>query len=156
MSIRLTDRSFQCPIGIAENMLVEVDAVIRVKQKRLNLGVGFERMIFSIDSLMKHSYSNDDTCFSIDVIDEISEKYFVALLDEGSKILYSVEGTLLEDQIFSEFDEFIAMTIKENSKSDSDKEEIPFKKSPLISTIKSRNPLMNLQWILNSNLFLIA
>ncbi|GJS76840.1 hypothetical protein Tco_0726721 [Tanacetum coccineum] len=77
---------------------------------------------------MKHSYSNDDTCFSIDVIDEISEKYFVALLDEGSKILYSVEGTLLEDQIFAEFDEFIAMTIKENSKSDSDKEEIPFKK----------------------------
>ncbi|GKB47682.1 reverse transcriptase domain-containing protein, partial [Tanacetum coccineum] len=100
--IPLADRSFQYPIGIAENMLVEVgkftfladfvilkmeedskvslilgrpflhsiDAVIRVKQKQLNLGVGTERMVFNIDSAMKHSYSNDDTCFSIDVIDE--------------------------------------------------------------------------------------
>ncbi|GKA67705.1 hypothetical protein Tco_0767622 [Tanacetum coccineum] len=31
---------------------------------------------------MKHSYSNDDTCFSIDVIDEILEEDFDALLDE--------------------------------------------------------------------------
>nr|GEV26766.1 reverse transcriptase domain-containing protein [Tanacetum cinerariifolium] len=37
-------------------------------------------------SVMKHSYSNDDTCFSIDVIDEILEEYFDALLDERSKI----------------------------------------------------------------------
>ncbi|GJY32699.1 reverse transcriptase domain-containing protein [Tanacetum coccineum] len=74
MSVRLIDRSFQYPIGIAENMLVEVskftfpvdfvilkmeednkvplilgrpflhiaDAVICVKQKQLNLGVGSE------------------------------------------------------------------------------------------------------------------
>ncbi|GJT92517.1 reverse transcriptase domain-containing protein [Tanacetum coccineum] len=74
MSVILTDRSFQHPIGIAENMLVEVgkiiflvdfvilemeednkvplilrrpflhtaDAVIQVKQKQLNLGVGNE------------------------------------------------------------------------------------------------------------------
>nr|GEW31526.1 reverse transcriptase domain-containing protein [Tanacetum cinerariifolium] len=77
MSVRLADRSFQYPIGIAENMLVEVgkftflvdfvilemeddskvplilgrpflhtaNAVIRVKHKQLNLGVGTERMI---------------------------------------------------------------------------------------------------------------
>ncbi|GJZ88200.1 hypothetical protein Tco_0659982 [Tanacetum coccineum] len=76
-------------------------SVIRVKQKQLNLGVGTKRMIFNIDSAMKHSYSNDDTCFSIDVIDEILEEYFDALLDEGSKILYSIEGTLLEEEIFS-------------------------------------------------------
>ncbi|GJS08848.1 reverse transcriptase domain-containing protein [Tanacetum coccineum] len=63
MSVRLADRSFQYHVGIAENMLVDV--VIRVKQKQLNLGVGTERMIFKIDSAMKHSYSNDDTCFSI-------------------------------------------------------------------------------------------
>ncbi|GKE54192.1 reverse transcriptase domain-containing protein, partial [Tanacetum coccineum] len=34
-----------------------VDAVIRVKQKQLNLGVGTKRMIFNIDSAIKHSYS---------------------------------------------------------------------------------------------------
>nr|GEX53797.1 reverse transcriptase domain-containing protein [Tanacetum cinerariifolium] len=61
------------------------DAVIRVKRKQLNLGVGTERMIFNIDSAIKHSYSNDDTCSSIDVIDEILEEDFNALLDEESK-----------------------------------------------------------------------
>ncbi|GJV27122.1 reverse transcriptase domain-containing protein [Tanacetum coccineum] len=85
MSVRLTDRSFQYPVGIAKNMLVKVgkftfptdfiileieedrkvplilgrpflhtaDAVIRVKQKQLNLGVGTEQMIFNIDSAIK-------------------------------------------------------------------------------------------------------
>ncbi|GKA52208.1 hypothetical protein Tco_0745404 [Tanacetum coccineum] len=56
----------------------------RIKQKQLNLGVRTERMIFNIDSAMKHSYSNDDTCFSIDVIDEILEEDFDALLNEGT------------------------------------------------------------------------
>ncbi|GKE40458.1 hypothetical protein Tco_1463863 [Tanacetum coccineum] len=104
---------------------------------------------------MKHSYSNDDTCFSIDVIDEILEEDFDALLDEGSKILYSIEGTPLEDKIFANFDEFIAMNIKENFESESD-EEITLKKSALILIIKSRNLLMNLLRILNSNRFLIT
>ncbi|GJW11495.1 hypothetical protein Tco_1577322 [Tanacetum coccineum] len=86
-----------------------------------------EQMTFFIDSMMKHSYSNDDTCFSIDVIDEILEEDFDDLLDDGSKILYSIEGTPLEDTIFSEFDESIAMNIKENTKSEFD-EDIPFEK----------------------------
>ncbi|GJX56848.1 reverse transcriptase domain-containing protein [Tanacetum coccineum] len=160
MSVRLADRSFQHPIRIAKNMLVEVgkftflvdfvileieedskvplilgrpflhitDAVIIVKQKQLNLGVGTERMTFSIDSTMKHSYSNDDTYFSIDVIDEILEEYFDALLDEGSIILHSIKGTILEEKLFAEFDKFMAMTADENSKSESDTEEPPFEK----------------------------
>ncbi|GJT22280.1 hypothetical protein Tco_0892217 [Tanacetum coccineum] len=118
MSVRLTDRSFQCLVGIAENMLVEV--VIRVKQKQLNLGVGTEQMIFNIDSAMKYSYSNDDTCFSIDVIDEILEEDFDALLDKESKIPHSIKGTLLEEEIFFEFDKFMAMTADENFESESD------------------------------------
>ncbi|GJR52200.1 reverse transcriptase domain-containing protein [Tanacetum coccineum] len=155
MSVRLADRSFQRPIGIAKNMLVEVgkftflvdfvilkmeednkvslilgrpflyivDAVIRVKQKQLNLGVETERITFSIDFAMKHSYSNDDTCFSIDVIDEILEEDFDALLDEGSKILHAIEGTILEEKLFAKFDEFMAMTADENSESKSNTEE---------------------------------
>ncbi|GJV31524.1 reverse transcriptase domain-containing protein [Tanacetum coccineum] len=173
MSVRLADRSFQYPVGIAENMLVEVgkftfpadfvilemkedskvplilgrpflhtaDAVIRVKQKQLNLGVGTERMIFNIDSAMKHSYSNDDTCFSIDVIDEILEEDFDALLNEGSKILHSIEGTLLEEEIFAEFDEFMAMTADENSDSESDTEDPPFKKITINTDYKIKTSL---------------
>ncbi|GKA01238.1 ribonuclease H-like domain-containing protein [Tanacetum coccineum] len=105
------------PLVLGRPFLHTADAVIRVKQKQLNLRVGSERMVFSIDSAMKHSYSNDDTCFSIDVIDEILEEDFDALLDEGSKILYSIEGTPLEDKIFVEFNEFIAINIDENTES---------------------------------------
>ncbi|GKC48380.1 hypothetical protein Tco_1066102 [Tanacetum coccineum] len=109
MSVRLADRSFQYPVGIFENMLVEVgkftfpaDFVIlemeEDSKKQLNHGVRTERMIFNIDYAMKHSYSNDDTCFSID---EILEEDFDALQDEGRKILHSIEGTLLQEEIFS-------------------------------------------------------
>ncbi|GKE98803.1 reverse transcriptase domain-containing protein, partial [Tanacetum coccineum] len=173
MSVRLADRSFQYPVGIAENMLVEVgkftfpvdfvilemeedskvplilgrpflhtaDAVIQVKQRQLNLGVGTERIIFNIDSAMKHSYLNDDTCFSIDVIDEILEEDFDACLDEGSKILYSIEGTLLEEEIFAEFDEFMAMTTDENFNSESDIEYAPFEKITINTNYKIKTSI---------------
>ncbi|GJZ34552.1 reverse transcriptase domain-containing protein [Tanacetum coccineum] len=173
ISIRLADRSFQYPVGIAENMLVKVgkftfpadfiilkieedskvslilgrpflhtaDAVIRVKQKQLNLGVGTERMIFNIESTMKHSYSNDDTCFSIDIIDEILEEDFDALLDEGSKIIHSIEGTLLEEEIFAEFDEFMAMNADEKSDSESDTEDPSFKKITINTDYKIKTSL---------------
>nr|GEV01043.1 reverse transcriptase domain-containing protein [Tanacetum cinerariifolium] len=168
MSVRLANKSFQYPVGIAENMLVEVgkftfpvdfiilkmkedskvplilgrpflhttDAVIRVKQTQLNLGVGTERMIFNIDSAMEHSYSNDDTCFSIDVIDEILEEDFDALLEEGSKILHSIKGTLLEEEILAEFDELLAMTADENSDSESNTEEPTFEKITINTNYK--------------------
>nr|GEU54053.1 reverse transcriptase domain-containing protein [Tanacetum cinerariifolium] len=173
MSVRLVDRSFQYPVGIAKNMLVEVgkftfladfvilkmekdskvslilgrpflhtaDVVIRVKQKQLNLGVGTERMIFNIDSAIKHSYSNNDTCFSIDVIDEILEEDFDALLDEGSKILHSIEGTILEEEIFSEFDKFIAMTANENYDSEYGEEEPKFEKITINTDYKIKTSL---------------
>ncbi|GJU12716.1 hypothetical protein Tco_1135112 [Tanacetum coccineum] len=44
--------------------------------------------------------------FSQQSIDEILEEDFDALLDEGSEILYSIEGTILEEKLFAEFDEF--------------------------------------------------
>ncbi|GJW26931.1 reverse transcriptase domain-containing protein [Tanacetum coccineum] len=129
------------PIILRRPFLHTADAVIRVKQKQLNLRVGTERMIFNIDSTMKHSYSNDDTCFSIDVIDEILEEDFDALLDEGSKILHSIEGTLLEEEIFAEFDEFMAMTADENSDSESDTEEPPFEKITINTDYKIKTSL---------------
>ncbi|GJU11951.1 hypothetical protein Tco_1134347 [Tanacetum coccineum] len=98
-------------------------------------------MTFHMDSAMKHSYSNDDTCFSIDVIDEILKEDFDALLHEGSKILYSIEGTILEDKLFAEFDEFMAMTAEENSKSESDTKEPPFKKITFSTDYKIKTSL---------------
>ncbi|GJY41861.1 reverse transcriptase domain-containing protein [Tanacetum coccineum] len=66
---------------------------------------------------------------SIDVIDEILEEDFDALLDEGSKILYSIEGTILEEDFFSKFDKFIAMVSNENYDSESDEEELKFERN---------------------------
>ncbi|GJT91083.1 hypothetical protein Tco_1079928 [Tanacetum coccineum] len=90
---------------------------------------------------MKHSYSNDDTCFSIDVIDEILEEDFDALLDEGSIILHSIKGTPLEEEIFAEFDEFMAMTADENSDSKSNTEEPPFEKIHINTDYKIKTSL---------------
>ncbi|GJX75049.1 reverse transcriptase domain-containing protein [Tanacetum coccineum] len=90
---------------------------------------------------MKHSYSNDDTCFSIDVIDEILEEDFDALLDEGSEILHSIEGTILEEKLFAEFDEFMAMNIEENYESESKTKEPPFKKITFNTDYKIKTSL---------------
>nr|GEX66332.1 reverse transcriptase domain-containing protein [Tanacetum cinerariifolium] len=88
-------------------------------------------MIFNINSAMKHSYSNDDTCFNIDVIDEILVEDLDALLDEESKILHSIVGTILEEKLFAKFDEFMAMTA----------EEPPFKKVTFDTDYKIKTSL---------------
>ncbi|GJY46827.1 reverse transcriptase domain-containing protein [Tanacetum coccineum] len=135
------EKDSKVPLILGRPFLHTADAVIRVKQKQLNLGVGTARMIFNIESAMKHSYSKNDTCFSIDVIDEILEEDFDALLDEGSKILHSIKGTLFGEEIFSEFDEFMAMTADENSKSESDTEEPPFEKITINTNYKIKTSL---------------
>ncbi|GJY62671.1 reverse transcriptase domain-containing protein [Tanacetum coccineum] len=101
---KMSKKTAKFPLILGQPFLHTTDAIIRVKQKQFNLRVGSKRMIFNIDSAIKHSYSNDDICFSIDIIDEILEEDFNALLDKGSKILHSIKGTLLEEEIFSEFD----------------------------------------------------
>nr|GFB93054.1 reverse transcriptase domain-containing protein [Tanacetum cinerariifolium] len=77
-------------------------------------------------------------------IDEILEEDFDALLGEGSKILHSIEGTLLEEEIFSEFNEFIAMTADENSESEFDIEEPPFEKITINNDYKIKTSLEEL------------
>nr|GEX33780.1 reverse transcriptase domain-containing protein [Tanacetum cinerariifolium] len=129
------------PLILGRPFLHTADEIIQVKQKQLNLEVGTERMIFNIDSAMRHSYSNNDTCFSIDVIDEILEEDFNALLDEGIKILHYIEGTPLEEEIFAEFDEFMAMTVDENSDYESNTEEPPFEKITINTNYKIKTSL---------------
>nr|GEZ40647.1 reverse transcriptase domain-containing protein [Tanacetum cinerariifolium] len=72
------------PVILRRPFLHVADAVVQVKQKQINLRVGTERMIFNINYTMKYSYSNDDSCFSIDVINKILEEDFDALLDEDN------------------------------------------------------------------------
>ncbi|GJY84788.1 reverse transcriptase domain-containing protein [Tanacetum coccineum] len=76
-----------------------------------------------------------------DVINEILEEDFDALLDKGSKILHFIEGTILEENFFAEFDEFMAMTTDENSESESETEEPPFKKITFNTDYKIKTSL---------------
>ncbi|GJV75375.1 reverse transcriptase domain-containing protein [Tanacetum coccineum] len=146
MSERLADRSFQHPIGIAENMLVEVgkftfpvDFVILKMEEDgkvpLILGRPF---LHTADTVIQVKQKQ----LNLGV-----EKDFDALLDEGSKILHSIERTILEEKLFAEFDEFLAMTVDENSNSNI--EEPPFEKITFNTDYKPRHLLKNHLYILN-------
>ncbi|GKD43625.1 reverse transcriptase domain-containing protein [Tanacetum coccineum] len=119
MSVRLADRSFQYPIGIAENMLVEVG--------KFTFSVDFVILEMEEDNIVALILGRP-FLHTADAVIRILKDDSDALLDEGSDILYSIEGTILEEKLFVEFDEFMAMTVEENSKSDSDKEEPTFEK----------------------------
>nr|GEV10332.1 hypothetical protein [Tanacetum cinerariifolium] len=123
-----SERSFQYPVGIAENMLDEVG-----------------KFTFPTDFVILEM----EEVASIDVIDEILEEDFNALLDEGSKILHSIEGSLPEEEIFAKFDEFMAMTADENSDSESHTEEPTFEKITINTNYKIKTsleePPMNLE-----------
>nr|GEX60637.1 reverse transcriptase domain-containing protein [Tanacetum cinerariifolium] len=121
------NKAFSC------NALANLGASINLMRVRT------ERMIFNIDSAMKHFDLNDDTCFSIDVIKKILEEDFDALLGEGSEILHSIEGTIREEKLFVEFNEFVAMAIDENFKFDT--KEPPFEKITFNTDYKIKTSL---------------
>nr|GEV95585.1 reverse transcriptase domain-containing protein [Tanacetum cinerariifolium] len=109
MSVRLNDRSFQYPVGIAENMLVKV---------------------------VKFTFPADFVILKME-----EDKDFDALLNEGSEIFNSIEGTILEEKLFAEFDEFIETTADENSAFESDSEEPPFEKITFNTDYKIKTSL---------------
>nr|GEV24530.1 reverse transcriptase domain-containing protein [Tanacetum cinerariifolium] len=84
---------------------------------------------------------NPDGVTSIDVINEILREDLDALLVEGSKILHSIEGTILKEEIFFEFYKFISMTANENYGSEFDIEEPPFKKITINTDYKMKTSL---------------
>ncbi|GJR35894.1 reverse transcriptase domain-containing protein [Tanacetum coccineum] len=57
------------------------------------------------------------------------------------EILHSIEGTILEEKLFAEFDEFMSMNIEENSDSESDTEEPPFEKITFNTDYKIKTSL---------------
>nr|GEX28627.1 reverse transcriptase domain-containing protein [Tanacetum cinerariifolium] len=141
MSIRLANHTYQYPMGVAENMLVQVekfiypvdfiilqmeeddkvtlilgrpflyivDAIFRVKNKELNLGIGDDRFTFLIDKAMRYSHSNDDTCFRMDVIDEVIEEELDALLNDSKPFLKTSEK--INETILDK--EFMAVDVEE-------------------------------------------
>nr|GEU66595.1 reverse transcriptase domain-containing protein [Tanacetum cinerariifolium]GEV81830.1 reverse transcriptase domain-containing protein [Tanacetum cinerariifolium] len=65
---------------------------------------------------------------------------FMQTFYEGSKILHSIKEILLEEEIFYEFDEFMAMIADE--KSESDTKEPPFMKITITTDYKIKTSLV--------------
>ncbi|GJR96611.1 hypothetical protein Tco_0268785 [Tanacetum coccineum] len=82
-------------MGVTENMLVQVgkfvfpiDFVILQMEEddRVPLVLG-RPFLYTVDDIIRHSYLNDDTCFRMDVINEVNEDELDALLDDSKPFL---------------------------------------------------------------------
>nr|GEW31738.1 reverse transcriptase domain-containing protein [Tanacetum cinerariifolium] len=104
MILGLADRSFQYLVAIAKNTLVEVG-----------------KFTFSVDFVILEMEEDSK-------VPLILRRPFLHTVDAVIKTLYFIKRTILEEKLFAEFDEFMAMTGEENSDSESDTEEPPFKK----------------------------
>ncbi|GJT85931.1 hypothetical protein Tco_1067648 [Tanacetum coccineum] len=111
------------PLILGRPFLHTADAIIRVKNKELILGIGEDRATFHIDKAMQHSYVNDNTCFRIDVIDDITEDELDALLDDSKPFLNTSEK-ISETSLDKEFDEFTSKNVQEDEIKDN-LEELP-------------------------------
>nr|GEU61343.1 reverse transcriptase domain-containing protein [Tanacetum cinerariifolium] len=109
------------PLILGRPFLHIVDAIIRVKNKELNLGVGEDRATFHIDKAMQHSYVNEDTCFCMDIINDITEDELDALLDYFKPFLNTSEK-ISKTSLDKEFDEFMSENVQEDKVKDDFKE----------------------------------
>nr|GEW55492.1 reverse transcriptase domain-containing protein [Tanacetum cinerariifolium] len=130
MIIRLENHTYQYPIGVAENMLVQVGKFVFPVD--FVILIGEDRATFHIDKAMQHSYVNDDTCFRMDVIYEITEDELDALLDD-SKPFLNTSKKISETPLDKEFDEFMSGNVQENEVKD-DFEELQLKDELRIRT----------------------
>ncbi|GKC91836.1 hypothetical protein Tco_1152485 [Tanacetum coccineum] len=100
------------PLILGRPFLHTTDAIIQVKNKELDLGVGDDRITFLIDKAMRNSHSNDDTCFRMDVIEEVIEEELDVLLDD-SKPFSTTSEKINESSLDNESKKFMAIKIEE-------------------------------------------
>nr|GEY44691.1 reverse transcriptase domain-containing protein [Tanacetum cinerariifolium] len=111
------------PLILGRPFLYIVDAIIRVKNKELNLGFRKDRETFHINKAMQHYHMNNDTCFRMDGIDDITEDELYALLDNSKPFLNTSEK-ISETSLNKEFDEYMSENVQEDEVKD-DFEELP-------------------------------
>ncbi|GJX55170.1 reverse transcriptase domain-containing protein [Tanacetum coccineum] len=78
MTLELANRSVAYPVGIAEDVFVQVDktahALVDVYREELNLRVGDEKLVFNVESTLKypHKHGDDPTPSSDPVVASLS------------------------------------------------------------------------------------
>nr|GEZ40651.1 reverse transcriptase domain-containing protein [Tanacetum cinerariifolium] len=102
---------------------IKLCIILTVKNKELNLGVTKDRETFHINKAMQHYHMNNDTCFRMDGIDDITEDELYALLDNSKPFLNTSEK-ISETSLDKEFDEYMSENVQEDEVKD-DFEELP-------------------------------
>nr|GEV66822.1 reverse transcriptase domain-containing protein [Tanacetum cinerariifolium] len=111
------------------------------KTKKLNLGVGDDRITFLMDKAMRHSHSNYDTCFRMDVIDEVTEEELDALLDE-SKPFCTTSKKISESSLDHEFEDFMSIKIEEIPEQEEEAKD-NFEELPLEENLRIKNSIQD-------------
>ncbi|GJX76849.1 hypothetical protein Tco_0323660 [Tanacetum coccineum] len=114
---------------------------LKPTRMKLNLGVGDDRITFLIDKARQHSYSNDDTCFCVDVIDKVTKEELDALLDD-SKPFSTTSKKINESSLDHEFKEFMAIEIKEIPKQEEEVED-NFEELTLEENLRIKNSIQD-------------
>ncbi|GJR07403.1 reverse transcriptase domain-containing protein [Tanacetum coccineum] len=79
MTLELANRSVAYPVGIAEDVFVQVELILRV---------GDEKLIFNVESTSKYPHKHgDESINQIDIIDTTSEDHFHEVLNVQKSIL---------------------------------------------------------------------
>ncbi|GJV07974.1 hypothetical protein Tco_1345630 [Tanacetum coccineum] len=114
-----------------------VDFVILQMEEDDRVPLIFGRPFLHIaDAIIRHSYLNDDTCFCMDVIDEVTEDELDALLDD-SKPFLSTSKKISETLLDKDFEEFMTGNVQKDEVKD-DFEELPPKDELRIKKLLSK------------------
>ncbi|XP_071687825.1 uncharacterized protein [Rutidosis leptorrhynchoides] len=127
------------PLILGHPFLNTVDAIIFVQKKQLSIGVGDERVTFSVDKAMKYPSSSDDSCFRIDVIDNC--------VDDDLQELFGIDtsdvtplGESDEFHVESELEELLKVV---TDFEDKDVENFDLKEEEPFEEIKNEDRLLN-------------
>ncbi|GJU18785.1 reverse transcriptase domain-containing protein [Tanacetum coccineum] len=102
MSIRLANHTYQYPMGVVENMFIQVGKIMfpvnfvilqMEENDRVPLILG-RPFLHTAD----HSHLNNDTCFRMDVINEVTEDELDALLDDSKPFLIVISALLEQNE----------------------------------------------------------
>ncbi|GKA46224.1 reverse transcriptase domain-containing protein [Tanacetum coccineum] len=132
MSVRLADRSFQYPVGIAEYMLVEVG--------KFTFLVDFVILEMEEDSKIPLILGRP-FLHTADAVIQVKQKQLtLGLMKEVHIITYNRRTNTIEEKLFAKFDEFIAMTTDVNIRNET-KEEPEFEKITINTDYKIKTSL---------------
>ncbi|GKA62102.1 hypothetical protein Tco_0761621 [Tanacetum coccineum] len=79
-----------------------------------------------LDTLENIFPMDDEPMWAADRVGASTPGFTITIPETANE--FAIKGTLLEEEIFAEFDEFMAMIADENSDSESDTKDPPFEK----------------------------